>query len=174
MKQFLLYFGRLLLLCLFQAFIFERIQIGPFLYPCVYVLFILLFPFGYKTVHLLIWAFVIGLITDISTTGMLGLHASASVCLARLRPNLLKLVTVKGEVGQMATPGLNTLGLTRYLAFVAVSLLIHHAVLFGWENFRLSYLHLTVARIVCSMALNTLLIVLVQAALFNAKRGFDS
>ncbi|MCL2727354.1 MAG: hypothetical protein FWD56_03130 [Bacteroidales bacterium] len=174
MKRFFLYFGRLLIICLFQAFIFERIQIGPFLYPCIYVLFILLFPFGYHTVYLLVWAFAIGLITDISATGMLGLHASASVCLALLRPNLLKLVTVKGEVGQTATPGLNTLGLTRYVAFVAVSLLIHHAVLFGWENFRLSYLYLTIARIVCSAALNTLLIVLVQATLFNRKRGFDS
>jgi len=174
MKQFLLYFGRLLILCLLQAFIFERIQIGPFLYPCVYVLFILLFPFGYKTANLLIWAFVIGIITDISATGMLGLHASAAVCLALLRPNLLKLVSVKGEVGQMATPGLNTLGLTRYVAFVTVSLLIHHTVLFGWESYRLSYLHLTIARIVLSTALNTLLIVLVQATLFNQKRGFDS
>lgn len=173
MKKFLSYFGRLLVFCLLQAFIFERIQIGPFLYPCIYVLFILLFPFGYPTSYLIIWAFVVGIITDISATGMLGLHASASVCLALLRRNVHKLVTVKGEVGQLAIPGLNTLGFTRYATFVAVSLLIHHTILFGWETFRFSYLHLTIARIVCSTLLNTLLIVLVQATFFNRKRGFE-
>ena len=172
MKIFLQYCGLLLLFCLFQSFIFERIQLGPFLYPCIYPLFLLLFPFGYNTIYLLLWAFVVGLNIDIST-GVMGIHTSAALCLGMLRRNVLKLLTIKGDLGPLAIPGINTLGLPRYLIYVALSLFIHHAILFGLESFRLAYLHLTLARIVCSTLLNTLLVVFVQAALFNRKHGSD-
>jgi len=172
MKRFVQYCGLLLLFCISQIFIFERIQLGPFFYPCVYVLFILLFPFGYNTLYLMLWAFAMGLSIDICT-GMPGIHASASLCLGLLRPNVLKMVTIKGEVGQLATPGIGNLGWSRYLIFLLLSLLIHHTVLFGWESFRLHHLHLTIYKIMCSAMLNTMLISLTQVAFFNRKRGIE-
>ena len=174
MKQFLRYGRWFLLFCVLQTLIFERIQLGPYLSPCIYVLFILLFPFGYNTLWLLLWSFAMGLSIDLFSAGALGLHASAATCLGLLRPGLLKMVSTKGDVGQLATPSLRTLGLPRYLAFVVLALLIHHAVLFGWENFRFNYLFLTIIRIFCSTMLNALLIVLFQATLFSQKRETDN
>jgi len=172
MKEFLHFCGLLLLFCLAQIFIFERILLGPFFYPCIYVLFILRFPFGYNTIYLLLWAFAMGLCIDLCT-GMPGIHASACACLALFRSNILKRITIKGEVGQSATPALNTIGWSRYVVYVGIALLIHHTVLFGWETFRFSYLHLTIYRILCSTLLNTLLIVLTQAAFFNRRRSLN-
>jgi len=174
MKQFLRYGGLFILFCVLQTLIFERIQLGPFLSPCIYILFILLFPFGYNTLWLLLWSFAMGLSIDLFSAGALGIHASAATCLGFLRANVFKIVTTKGDVGQLATPGLRTMGAQWYVMYVVFSLLIHHTVLFGWESFRFSYLHLTIARIICSTFLNTILIVVFQATLFNQKRGLDN
>ena len=173
MRRFLQYGGLLILFCLLQTLIFERIQLGPFFYPCIYLLFILLFPFGYNTFWLLLWSFVMGLSVDLFSAGAIGLHASAATCLGFFRSSILKMAATKGDVGQFAVPGPRTLGMTWYLVFVVICLLLHHAVLFGLENFHFRYLHLTLARVVCSALLNTALIVLVQISLFNRRRGTD-
>ena len=174
MRRFLQYGGLLILFCLLQTLIFERIQLGPFFYPCVYILFIFLFPFGYNTFWLLLWSFFIGLSIDFFSAGAIGLHASATTCLGFLRSNILKMVATKGDVGQFAIPGPHTLGTPWYLVLVFTSLLLHHAVLFGLENFHFRYLHLTLARIICSALLNTTLIVLIQISFFNRRRGTDN
>ena len=158
-----------LLFCVLQTFVFERMQLGPFFYPCLYLLFILLFPFGYKTIYLLLWSFVLGLCIDLLSAGILGLHTSACLFLGLSRHSILKLVAAKEELGHFTLPGWHTLGPQRYLAYTVISLLIHHGVLFGLETFRFNYFPLTLLRILCSVALNSLLIILTQMAFFNRK-----
>ena len=173
MRRFLQYCGLFILFCLLQTLIFERIQLGPFFCPCVYILFILLFPFGYNTLWLLLWSFAMGLSIDIFSAGALGMHASAATCIGLLRVNILKMVANKVDIAQISVPRPRTLGTPWYLVYIALSLLIHHAVLFGLENFHFRYLHLTLIRIVCSTLLNTLLISLIQVTFFNPTRGSD-
>jgi len=170
MKKFLQYGWLFILFCVLQTLIFERIQLGPFLYPCIYLLFILLFPFGYNTLWLLLWSFAMGLSIDLFSVGALGMHASAATCLGLLRINILKVVATKGDVAQLAIPTPRTLGFPWYLAYVALSLFVHHAILFGWENFHFNYLFYTIVRILCSTFLNTILILLIQSTFFNQGR----
>ena len=174
MKQLLRYSRWFILICLLQILIFERIQLGPYLSPCIYVLFILLFPFGYNTLWLLLWSFAMGLCVDIFSAGALGLHASAATCLGLFRSGIIKMVTTKGDVDQLATPGLTSMGLLWYLVYVIFSLLTHHIVLFGLENYHFNYLFPTVMRIFCSAFLNTLLIVLFQITFFSRKRESEN
>jgi len=174
MKQFFRYTGLLILFCILQTLIFERIQLGPFLCPCIYVLFILLFPLGYNTLWLLLWSFTMGLSIDLFSAGAFGFHASAATCLAFLRSGILNMVTTKGDVAQQAIPGILSLGASWYLMYVVISLLVHHTVLFAWENFHFNYLHLTILRIFSSTVLNTILIVLMQFTFFNRKHEFDT
>ncbi|MCL2738470.1 MAG: rod shape-determining protein MreD [Bacteroidales bacterium] len=158
------------LFCLLQTFVFGRMQLGHFFYPCIYVLFILLFPFGYKTLYLLLWSFAIGLCVDMLSAGVWGLHTSASLFLGLSRQSILKLVASKEEFGQLMVPGLRTLGYQRYFTFLMIALFIHHSVLFGLETFRFSYFPLTLLRVLCSALLNSLLILLAQVAFLNQKR----
>lgn len=174
MRRFLQYGGLFILFWLLQTLIFERIQLGPFFSPCVYVLFILLFPYGYNTLWLLLWSFAMGLGVDVFSAGALGMHASAATCLALFRSGILKMVTTKGEVGHLATPGPLVLSTPWYLIYVVVSLLIHHAVLFGLENFHFNHLALTIVRIAGSTLLNTLLISLIHITFLNQKRSSDA
>ena len=174
MNKSLKYLLLFLLFCLLQAFVFERMQLGPFLYPTIYLLFILLFPFGYQTIYLLLWSFAMGFCIDILSAGVLGLHTSATLCTGLLRQNILKLVATKGDVGQLRSPGIYALGYLRYFTYVVLSLLIHHSVLFGLETFHFSYLPFTFTRILCSAVLNVTFILLLQALFFDQKRSSDS
>jgi len=174
MRRFLQNAGLLILFCLLQTLVFERIQLGPFLSPCVYLLFILLFPFGYNTLLLLLWSFAMGVSVDLFSTGVIGVHASAATFLALLRSGILKIVTTKGDVEQLSIPSPRTLSTPWYIVYVATSLLIHHTVLFGLEMFRFSYFALTLLRIGFSTILNTLLITLIHATFFNQRRISDS
>jgi len=174
MNRFLQYILLFLLFGALQAFVFGRMQLGPFLYPCIYLLFIFLFPFGYKTPYLLLWSFAIGLSVDILSAGVLGMHTSATLCVGLLRQSVLKLVAAQGDFGPLATPGLHTLGYRRYLTFVTLLLLIHHSVLFGLEAFRFSFLPLVFIQVLCSTVLNVLCIAIVQATFFGQKRGSNN
>ncbi|MCL2502638.1 MAG: hypothetical protein FWE99_05840 [Bacteroidales bacterium] len=171
MNRPLHYLLMFVLFCLLQTFVFERMQLGHFFYPCIYVFFFLLFPFGYKTLYLLLWSFAMGLCIDMLSAGVWGLHTSASLFLGLFRQGILKLVASKEEFGQLTVPGLRTLGYQRYLTFLVIALLIHHGVLFGLETFRFSYLPLTLLRMLGSTMLNGLLIILAQFAFFNPKRN---
>lgn len=173
MRRFLHHGALLILFCLLQTLIFERIHLGPFFSPCVYLLFVLLFPFEYNTFWLLLWSFTIGFSIDLFSVGALGLHASAATCLALCRSGILKMVATKGDIGQFSIPGPQTLSIPWYLVYVILSLLIHHTVLFGLENFHFSYLLLTVARIFASTLLNTVFISLIHITFFNQRRTSD-
>jgi|GEM_PF-131099 hypothetical protein len=168
-RNILLFF----LFVLLQVFILERIQLGPFCYPCVYVLFLIMLPFGYSTTSLLLWAFALGLSVDIGSGGVLGLHASACLCLGFFRNTFLKLVSTKGDFEQWVRPGLGSLGGRRFTLFLLFSLLTHHTVLFALEGFRVDYLHLTLLRIGLSVVVNILLIVSLQWAFFNRRKGAE-
>ena len=166
-RNILLFF----LFVLLQVFIFERIQLGPYCYPCAYVLFLLTLPFGYSTTSLLLWAFALGLSVDIGSGGVLGLHTSACLCLGLFRNTFLKLVSTKGDFEQWVHPGLDSLRGRRFILFLLFSLLVHHTVLFALEGFRVAYIHLTLLRIVLSVVVNILLISSLQLAFFSCRRG---
>ena len=174
MRRFLQHTGLFILFCLLQTLIFERLLLGPFFAPCVYLLFLLLFPFGYSTFLILLWSFAIGISVDLFSAGALGVHASASICLGLLRSGILKMVTTKGEIGQLTIPGPRTLGTPWYFVYVITSLFVHHTLLFGLESFYFTNLYLIIVRIVCSTILNTLLIALLHTTFFNSKHLTDT
>ena len=162
-----------LLFALLQIFIFERLQLGHFCYPCVYVLFILILPFGYSTTSLLLWSFALGLAVDIGSGGVLGLHTSACLCMGLLRNGFLKLVSTKGDFEQWVRPGLSSLGYRRFGLFLFLSLLVHHTVLFCLEGIRLEFIYFFLLRLGMSLAVNMLLITSLQVAFFSQRKSID-
>jgi len=171
MNNILRYILFFLLFVLLQVFIFERLPLGHFCYPCVYVLFILIFPFGYPTTSLLLWSFALGLMVDVGSGGVLGLHTSACLCMGLLRNSFLKLVSTKGDFEQWVRPDLGSLGYSRFGLFLFISLLVHHVVLFFLEGFRVEYIHFFLLRLSISLIVNMVLIMLLQAAFFNQRRS---
>ena len=80
-----------MVLILVQVLVLNNMNLGGYLNPYIYVLFLLLLPANINRSLLLIIAFITGLTIDYFGN-TLGLHAAASVFLAFLRPGVINLL----------------------------------------------------------------------------------
>jgi hypothetical protein len=88
-------------------------------------------PFSTGRVALLITGFVLGIILDVFTKTP-GLHTSASLLVAYLRPFLINLMVPK-DTRELAvgSPSIQTMGTASYILFITLLTLFHH----GWLVF---------------------------------------
>lgn len=171
MNRSLKYALHFLLILATQLLLFEHLDLGLYLYPMPYLIFLLLFPCTYPTAGLMLWAFAFGFFLDVlGGPTLLGLHTSACVTLAALRNGLIKTVTVKGDLDSLTVPGFVQFGALRYSFFVLLCVAIHHTAYFMLEAFSFLFFWHTLARLTCSVLLNTLLILLFQRTFFEQRR----
>ena len=124
---------RFILFLLLQLLLFNSINLFGYLNPYPYILFIVLFPVNGNKPTLLVTSFFIGLLLDMFTNSG-GVHATASLVLAYIRPSIFKFSfglsyeyqTVK--IADKISPERITL--------LLLAIFIHHFVLFFFEYFR--------------------------------------
>lgn len=152
---------RFLLLVVVQVILLNNIQLGTFINPFLYILFLLTLPVNIPKALLLVVAFCAGLTIDMfqNTPGM---HASACLVLAYFRPGWLKIIAPRDGYESDAEPSIRKLGFPWYLAYAAFLVFIHHLFLFFIEVFRFSEFFDTMIRILLSSTLTLLLIIIAQ------------
>ncbi len=160
---------RFIVLILFQVLILNNIQFAGYLNPFLYVLFILMFPFDIPKPILLIASFITGLFIDMFSNTM-GMHASACVFLAFVRPYVLRYIEPRGGYEHDSTPSIKDMGLNWYFSYAGVLVFLHHLVLFYLEMFRLSEFFTTFYRVVLSSCFTLLLILLSQYIIFGKRK----
>lgn len=170
MNDTLKYFLRFLLFLAVQLVFFNSLNLGTYLFPAPYILFLLLFPCLYSVAWLLIWAFAFGLCLDVFGGGVLGLHTSALLILALFRYGLLRLVSVKGDLDNLSVPGFVMFGFGRYFVFVLLSVLAHHIVYFSLESFSFFHFWQVFLRIAGSTLLNVFLVLLFERVFYAGRR----
>jgi rod shape-determining protein MreD len=159
---------RFILLIAVQVVILNKIQFSGYFNPYVYVLFILMLPMNTPQWALLTLAFITGLVIDYFT-GIMGVHAAASVFMAFCRPGIIKLFGRRDEFEAMAEPSLNTFGTTLFLTYAAMMVLCHHLVLFYLEVFRFEEFLMTLVRALVSSAF-TLTMIMIVLFLFSKRK----
>jgi len=125
---------RFVLFLFLQVILFNNIGLFGYLNPYPYVLFILLFPVNGNKAALIISSFILGLLLDMFANSG-GIHATASLILAYIRPSLFKFSfglsyeyqTVK--IAEKITP--------ERITFLLLSIFLHHFALFFLEFFRI-------------------------------------
>lgn len=117
---------------LLQVLILNHIHIAGYATPYLYVYFILTFNTGVSRNVLMAWGFLLGLLIDIFSSTP-GLNAAATVLLAFVCQPVLRLFSPK-EL-ENVVPGFGSLGVEVFVKYVAVVVLLHHAVLLGLEAF---------------------------------------
>ncbi|TVQ08211.1 MAG: rod shape-determining protein MreD [Bacteroidetes bacterium] len=127
--------GRFLILISIQVVILNHIYFGGYITPHIYPLFILLLPFDIKGWVLLVAAFFSGLGVDMFSDSM-GMHASASVFMAFMRPAIIRLISIKTDFDPGAEPRIENNGLGWILLYTVLLLFLHHLALFVIEVFR--------------------------------------
>lgn len=152
---------RFMLLLLAQGLVVNNINLGSYFNPYIYILFIIALPFDTPKWSLVPIAFGYGLLMD-AFTNTLGLHASACVLLAYVRPRTLRLFAPRDGYEYGMSPNVQSMGLTWFLYYAGVMILIHHTLFFLLEAFRFEGLFQTILRIIGSSSVTLILLVLIQ------------
>jgi len=161
--------ARFIILVLLQVLIFNRINLGGYLNPYIYVMFILLLPFETPKWLLLISAFFLGLSVDLFS-GTIGMHAAASTFMAFLRPTASRIISSKREYETGILPGINDLGIVWFISYTLLLVFMHHLLYFYLEIFRFDEFFSTLWRVILSTLLTSFLIVLLDVLFKGEKR----
>ena len=120
-----------------QILIFNNINLFGYLNPYPYVLFILLYPVNSNKSVLLLSSFTLGILLDMFANSD-GIHATASVILAYIRPSLFKFAF--GLSYEYQTVKLNDVLTPERFSFILIAVVIHHFTLFILEIFKISFI----------------------------------
>jgi rod shape-determining protein MreD len=161
---------RFILLILLQVFVLNKVMLHGFATPYLYLIFILLLPFGTPTWALMIYALLFGLCLDLfmNTPGM---HAAACVVIAYLRPFVLNLLSPQGGFETVKkTPSVTSMGWTPFMTYAIILVVVHHIVYFSLEFFDLHNILLLLVRILLSALVSVVLIVLYEMLFAPSRR----
>ncbi|MBX7202490.1 MAG: rod shape-determining protein MreD [Bacteroidia bacterium] len=129
---------RFILLVFIQVLVLNKIEIGGILNgyfnPFLYIMFILMLPVNINKVLLLFIAFLTGLTIDIFS-GTPGMHASACLVLAFIRPGFLNLIAPREGYETTLRLNISGMGVRTFVVYAGVCTLVHHTVLFFIEAF---------------------------------------
>ncbi len=159
---------RFIILVLVQVLLIKNIELGRFINPFIYVLFIVILPFETPKVVLLFAAFMMGITIDMfyDTPGM---HAAACVLMAYVRPGILKIFSPRDGYEIGTQPTIQYLGVPWFLSYSAILIVLHHLILFYLEKFQFSQFFSTFFRAITS-SIFTILLVVVSQYLFTRKK----
>ncbi|GAO29176.1 rod shape-determining protein MreD [Geofilum rubicundum] len=162
--------GRYLLsfiaILLVQVLVLNNLNLGGYINPWLYVLFILILPVEMPNWLLLVLAFATGLIMD-TFLNTIGLHASATVFLAFLRPFLLRFFAPRDGYEPGSLPVTSHFGLGWFLKYTLLAVLAHHLFLFIVEAFSFENFLATLWKTILS-SLVTLVVIMI-AQLFSSR-----
>lgn len=167
MYKYLSYFWLALLLLVAQVFLLDNISIAMWLRPMLFPLIVLLLPMELRTVWVLFVALGVGLAMDLSVGGA-GLYTASLLPLAMLRSTLLYATTGRYVEHSDQTALLPRLAIRQLMLYIAVAMLLHHALFFFLETLSLANLSTLLLRIFASALLSTL-IAMPVTRLFIAK-----
>jgi len=110
---------------------------------------------------LLILAFILGLTIDIFSNTP-GMHAFATVFVAFFREGIIKLFT-NIEEGNNPTPSFHTFGVSAFVKYVVLIVIIHHTTLFLLEAFSFAHFWIMLTKILLSSLVTIMLILGIQS-----------
>ena len=124
-------------LIIIQIFFIDALDFGiysSFFSPIIISFFILKMKLDTTILRLLIYAFVLGLITDIFRN-TLGLNTSILLLVAFLKPTFLFSISSKEDIEKDVELTVFSIGITRFLLFSGISIFTYHLLFFFLEQF---------------------------------------
>ena len=161
-KQFLIFIGFLLA----QAFLSRFIDFGPILFIAIYPLFIVTLSSDTSIDKIMLWAFAIGICTDLLSGQIIGLNSGATLVMSIFQPRMLRMVYRRGDSDNHIRPGLRELGLAKFSGYMLPLLAIHHIFYFLIEEFGFRFFLENAPRMAVSFGANVLLIYLIEYGIF--------
>lgn len=151
---------------LFQVIILNNIQFSRFINPYFYIVFIMLLPFETPKWVQLVSGFLLGISID-AFSQTYGIHASASVFAAFLRPYVLNLIAPREDYEVGTLPRLHYYGFNWFIKYCTIMVIFHHVFLFYIEVFTFQDFFQTLHRALLSSLFTIVLIVLSQYFIYK-------
>jgi hypothetical protein len=165
-RDFPRYILQFFLLVLLQVLLLNNIHLGGYLNPYMYILFILLLPFDTPPWLVLILGFLLGMSVDLFMN-TIGMHASATVFMAFLRPGVLKLIAPRDGYEAGTLPRISQQGAEWFIRYALILTFGHHLFLFFAEAFHFADFFATLLRIILSTIFSSLLIIMSQYFIYR-------
>lgn len=158
---------RWFVLLLIQILLLRNLSFYNLATPFVYILFLLLIPFGTPNLLLYLIAFITGLSLD-AFYDTLGVHTAACVTLAFVRILFIS-VTVNRDGFDEPEPTLGNMGFKWFILYAILCTFSHHLVLFFLETFNLAEFSYTLLRCLFSGLFTLFSVVLIEFIFYNRK-----
>ena len=158
-----------LFLVILQVLILNNIQLGGFINPYIYVLFLLMLPLQTPRWASLFLGFALGLVIDVFSQTY-GLHTAATLFMVYLRPFVLRFMAPRDDYEFGARPSIRDMGLVWFLSYAGVLVVIHHLALFFLEVFRFDEFLTTLLRAALSSVFSLGLIILTQFLTYSERK----
>jgi hypothetical protein len=149
-----------------QILVFNQFELGFGIHVMVYPMFILMMPFTARPIALLLLSFTAGFIIDWYTNSF-GLHSSAAVLLAYVRPRLYKILEPREGYDVLRKPLLRDMGRSWFITIYLFGLVIHHFWFFTLEIFKFSEVLFILRKTLLSAVASFVIIGLVQIIFFK-------
>ena len=137
MTLVLRHIGRFLVLALLQVLILNNLEIGFGIQLMPYPLFLFLLPIEMGVIYSLLIGFGMGLMID-SISNTYGLHTSALLAFAYLKPMIFKLFSPRDGYENSVENTISSLGTSWFIKVYGILLFIHHFWFFLMEIFKLN------------------------------------
>ncbi len=157
---------RFALLVLVQALVFNRLNFFGFINPMVYIMFLYWYPIKENRAVFIALSFLLGISIDFFSDTM-AIHAASTVTIAYFRPAIMRFVF--GVNYEFQNFKLGNATRVQQFTFLALLIIVHHAVFFTLEIFSLANILLILKKVV-SIGLATLVLCLLFGSLFSTKK----
>ncbi len=147
-------------LVLLQVLILNNVHIAGYATPFLYIYLIVKFESDVSRNVLMLWAFFLGLAVDVFSDTP-GMNAAATVLLAFLRPAFLRLFAPRDTLDTLV-PSNRTMGISPFLKYLVVCVLVHNGVLLALEFFSFAHIGTLLLRIATSVLLTVTCIMAVE------------
>lgn len=154
---------------LLQVFVLNAIEPGFGIYIMIYPLFIAIMPFNYNIFSVLTISFILGFTIDIFSNTF-GLHASAALTTAILRPTLYKYFSPRDGYDNLKQPTILDMGFRWHFMTFGSLLLIHYLWFFGLESFRIDEVFTIVKKTFLSGVITLVLCFTLQYIFFKKEK----
>ncbi len=157
-----------LLIMALQVLALNHMNLGGYLNPYVYVLFLLVLPVHINKSLLLLLGFATGLCMDYFGN-TLGLHASASVLLAFMRPSVIQLFFKNLDFSERESPMISRVGFMGFLKYTFILVFLHHLLLFYLEVLSFTDGLQTLLAVLLSSLLSTA-VIMILVLIFGSRK----
>lgn len=156
-------------LVFFQGLVVQNVNLSLYFNPMVYPLLIMILPFEFGVLATLAIALVLGLSVDAFSNGF-GLHASATLLIAYMRPMILRIIRPRDGYNNLLTPTIYDMGPIWFMSYASITLAIHHFWYFAIEMFRLDHFFFLLSKTISSVLFSLILIFLIQYIFYRAPK----